>query len=486
MKREQYLRSNKVVFITLMIIMVYLTFTFVAAFLTGTRTIPVIIQVVVSIVSIIVDIIAYVRKRGTRVGGIIMQASATIAFGAICVLNQTEHTWLYTLPILMLSMAYLDTKNVVIQNIVLFIINLARLILFFRVGDKAYEQLIFMVIFVLILTGIASISITRLLTQYNTENVATVQEAMDAQEASGKRIIVAADDVVTRFDQAMEMVSHLEESVNTAHFAMGNIADSTENTAEAVQQQAEMCARIQENTDHAEQQSVNMMEVSSQVTATVAEGAEGINELLAQSKNVEEASSAAVQVISRLTERVEEVQGFVGSILNISSQTNLLSLNASIEAARAGEAGKGFAVVADEIRQLSEQTKEASNSIQNIIQELNEDTRLANESIENSVASVIKQNEMIAATGERFEKIDEKVTELSEDIISTEKLIKEILEAASRIADSLTNLSATSEEVAASSGESLRSVENAVDDMNETKGILEEIFHVAQDLKQST
>lgn len=115
-----------------------------------------------------------------------------------------------------------------------------------------------------------------------------------------------------------------------------------------------------------------------------------------------EASNVTVSVIQSLTAKVEEVKSFVESIINISNQTNLLALNASIEAARAGEAGKGFAVVADEIRQLSEQTKDASANITEIINKLNEDTRRANESIENSVSSVEKQNELIDDTRDKF------------------------------------------------------------------------------------
>lgn len=63
---------------------------------------------------------------------------------------------------------------------------------------------------------------------------------------------------------------------------------------------------------------------------------------------------------------VEKIKQLTGEILDITSQTNLLSLNASIEAARAGDAGKGFAVVADEIRALADSSANTANNIQNI------------------------------------------------------------------------------------------------------------------------
>ena len=182
---------------------------------------------------------------------------------------------------------------------------------------------------------------------------------------------------------------------------------------------------------------------------------------------------------------MEEVKSFVESIINISNQTNLLALNASIEAARAGEAGKGFAVVADEIRQLSEQTKDASANITEIINKLNEDTRRANESIENSVSSVEKQNELIDDTRDKFNAMGEAVELLMKDINVAEESIKKILDSTTVISDNITHLSATGEEVAASSTEGLRMADTTVESMAKCKKVLENIYLLANDLKDS-
>ena len=86
--------------------------------------------------------------------------------------------------------------------------------------------------------------------------------------------------------------------------------------------------------------------------------------------------------------RIDEM---AAQILDITSQTNLLSLNASIEAARAGEAGRGFSVVADEIRQLAEQSKDAVVNIQNVTGKVNDAiTKLSGDS--NRLLEFVKED----------------------------------------------------------------------------------------------
>ena len=134
-------------------------------------------------------------------------------------------------------------------------------------------------------------------------------------------------------------------------------------------------------------------------------------------------------------------------------------------------------------RGLSEQTKDASNSITSIIQELNEDTKRANESIENSVDSETKQNEMSESTREKFERVDDEVNELTRSIQTSEQLVNGIVESTGRIADDISHLSASSEEVAASASEGLRTSEEAVESMRVCKDVLENIFKLTKELK---
>ena len=141
-------------------------------------------------------------------------------------------------------------------------------------------------------------------------------------------------------------------------------------------------------------------------------------------------------------------------------------------------------MVAEEIRQFSEQTKETSNNITTIIGELNADTERANQSIENSVESVGRQNELIAETRNKFQRVDEEMQELTSNIEKTAEVIQKILESTGTISDHISNLSATSEEIAASASEGLKTSEATVKDVKSCKEIFASIYALAEDLRK--
>lgn len=398
--------------------------------------------------------------------------------------NNTPQTIIYALPIMLASLVYLNARLMMAGDAVVIIGSFIQIV---RLTSKGTMELDFAVVseIVILLSICSSFIAARLLERFNRENARIIEEKAKDQMEKAENMKVAAEKLVDRFDKAAVVIEQLNECINTNNFAMDNIAQSTDYTANAIQTQAQMCNEISHNTEVAENEISHMLKAADNTLGTVKEGFALIQELEKQSQIVRNASDNTVKSTNELTKKIDEVKGIVGAILSISSQTNLLALNASIEAARAGDAGKGFAVVAEEIRQLSEQTKESVNKITDIINVLNVYAMEASSSVEDTIKTVETQNEMIGDSHQKFMVISDEVEELSGLVNNTDSIMKEIFEKTNVISDNISQLSATSEEVSASSTEGLATAGKAVTNMNEFNRLLHELYEVAESLKMS-
>ena len=153
-------------------------------------------------------------------------------------------------------------------------------------------------------------------------------------------------------------------------------------------------------------------------TASIDESAKALTEVMGTNKdNIKQLmdhNTKIIPKIEQLTENTKEIQNVMAMILEIASQTNLLSLNAAIEAARAGEAGRGFAVVAEEVRKLSQNTEtsldtsnKAINKLLVSVHEIN-DILQRNKAFEGNIEGHMNmfQQRLEAVTQDIFNSID--------------------------------------------------------------------------------
>jgi len=349
--------------------------------------------------------------------------------------------------------------------------------------DKTYTNQAVLQLLVILTTDILISMIVKVQETHQSEIMAEIEANLAATKETEEKLVDLSKQLSDRFDVAKTNSDSTLQSISSAAEAMGEINTGVRGTAEAIEQQTMLTSEIQGNIENANNATSEMMEAAGDSVKAVKEGKSLIDELSTQATLTSELNKLSQETTNGLNKRIEEVGDIVGEILTISSKTNLLALNASIEAARAGEAGRGFAVVADEIRQLSEQTKSSVNKITEIIAKLNENAREASDNMAKSIEASEKQNIMIGETKSQIEIIEDKNSILKTLMEEISRQVEDILNANTRITDSISNLSATSEEVSASSETCTDLMDEGNSAMNVLGSLLEEINVIANELK---
>lgn len=301
-------------------------------------------------------------------------------------------------------------------------------------------------------------------------------------------IVTEVDEHADILDSSMASLNELAETNSTSTNQIRQVMDDLSSTAVTLADNVQSVnAKVSEMGD-------NMSAINSEAV-TLNDNSDKMNRA---GQNVSESmtlvltsSHTASDIIAQLIEQVNETNKAIASIneaveliSDITSQTNLLSLNASIEAARAGQAGRGFAVVASEIKQLADQSSQGADSIKNIADNILE-----------------KSNRSVILTGRMKELAEQEQTDIgnakeSFDILN--RIIEENAAIAQTVMDktknlealkldiinSVSELSAISEENAASNEEVTARVTEIAESVNRISEDTQTVRKVSSDMKE--
>lgn len=274
--------------------------------------------------------------------------------------------------------------------------------------------------------------------------------------------------------------------------ANNEISKAVEDVAEGSTGMAASISKINENllemSNETKDINASVDEIKNQ-TVAVQDSSKIMNDKIKSmqdsSHKMDEGISAISKCIETVNTTVDKVSNIVSVIEEISSETNLLSLNASIEAARAGDAGKGFAVVAQEIRVLSDNTNTELENIKQIISSLVEECRYCVQASGTIVEDNAKQKEEIKAVLDEFGSLDEQIQKTAEKADEIEELVTAMIELNDDITKSSNSLTDVSAANAAATEEMNANIEELNAMMHGVSEMAEHMNNESDGLKEA-
>jgi methyl-accepting chemotaxis protein len=289
---------------------------------------------------------------------------------------------------------------------------------------------------------------------HNTRLFAQMQESQEYLEKTVDNYLafveqVAAGDLTTRLslnghseDDALltlghnlnnmverleEMTRQIREATASITRAAAEILSSTTQQATGANEQSSAISQTSTTIDEVktivEQAFTKARAVAEQAMRTrdVSEtGQQAITQTVESMSQIKEKVEGIAENILALSEQTQQIGEITATVNDIASQSNLLALNASVEAARAGEHGKGFAVVAVEVRNLAEQSKQATAQVKSILNEIQRATNAAVMATEEGTKGV---DTGVNLTGQAGETIQQLASNISESANAAQQIV---------------------------------------------------------------
>jgi methyl-accepting chemotaxis protein len=318
-----------------------------------------------------------------------------------------------------------------------------------------------------------------LLNENFNQMVANLKEALLQTSFTSKELAASTEQLSVSTIEVTKMVENVSNTYK-------GVADYSNNQTSESEKILEVFQQIKNQTNNITTKIQTTSNDSFEVSSKAIQGNEIIMNSMQAMKNIQSSTNNIFNTMNELKDKANKVNEILTIIKNISSETNLLSLNASIESARAGEHGRGFAVVANEIRKLAEATSNSIESINQIVSEMESKTSEAVELTYIGKDTVDLGIEKVKLAGIAFNEIKESTQKVSEEVSEIHLTVTNIQEEIEIANNQIVHITSLSREISSQMQQVATTSKHQTISMEEISTAIQMLVHLAYEMERNS
>ncbi len=299
------------------------------------------------------------------------------------------------------------------------------------------------------------------------------------------KVVSISQDVSVSASNVAQSTGVLSDGTQHIHSAIDEIDQGVNRQVEDAGQCLHKMDELSTIILTTEQSMIEMGRLADGTKSMIDIGNGSMETLILQADETVKMTDQVDEKIETLSVKSQEIATFIDTINEISTQTTLLSLNASIEAARAGEAGRGFAVVAEEIKKLAENSMQAAEEIRKVVNIINEMTVETRMSSSNAKAVVEKQGEIVEQTRQTFSNMSDSISKLLGNVTAVQENMKQMNGERGETLMAIESISSVVQQTAASASLVSETVSEQMQQAQALRGVTEELQSKTEELMEA-